>query len=182
MTDLQSQLNISLETPDYLGVIDGVITVECVQASKVNETVIDELMKLLQQNMQDLYTSSSWGWNAETKRAEAFSSKSWLIICHFGFVSFRFEREDEYPVLYRYEIQLYPQFRHLHVGSFLMNLLLSIAVAANMHRVILTVFKSNQSAVQFFKKLGFKTDRTDPSLFKGVESVDYMILSKLVVK
>ncbi|CAH8533946.1 unnamed protein product [Heterobilharzia americana] len=110
MTDLQSQLNISLETPDYLGVIDGVITVECVQASKVNETVIDELMKLLQQNMQDLYTSSSWGWNAETKRAEAFSSKSWLIICHcknasvspdshslVGFVSFRFEREDEYP-------------------------------------------------------------------------------------
>ncbi|CAH8505059.1 unnamed protein product [Schistosoma turkestanicum] len=187
---LTKELNISLEIPDYLKVND-IITVECIKACQTDVAVIDELMQLLQENMQNLYLSSSWGWDAEAKRAEAFHSKSWLIICRcqmsetqsiVGFVSFRFEREEEYPVLYCYEIQLYPKFRHLHVGTFLMNILSSIALALNMHRVLLTVFKSNKNAIRFFEKLGFKTDETDPSLFKGVEPVDYRIMSKRTVQ
>ncbi|CAI2729296.1 unnamed protein product [Schistosoma spindalis] len=187
---LIKDLHISLEIPDYVNVND-VITIECIKASNADVAVIDELMQLLQENMQSLYISSSWGWNAEAKRAEAFSSKSWLIICRcqtseiqsiVGFVSFRFECEEEHPVLYCYEIQLYPQFRHLHVGTFLMNILLSISLALNMHRVMLTVFKSNKSAINFFGKLGFETDQTDPSMFKGIETVDYRILSRLTVR
>ncbi|CAH8552526.1 unnamed protein product [Schistosoma guineensis] len=187
---LIKELNISLEIPDYLNV-NNAITIECIKASKADVAIIDELMQLLQENMQSLYILSSWGWNTEAKRAEAFSSKSWLIICRCqtsdiqsiaGFVSFRFECEEEHPVLYCYEIQLYPQFRHLHVGTFLMNILLSISLALNMHRVMLTVFKSNKSAIKFFEKLGFETDETDPSMFKGVKTVDYRILSKLTVK
>ncbi|KAH8876478.1 N-alpha-acetyltransferase 40 [Schistosoma japonicum] len=187
---LTKELNISLETPDYLNIND-IITIDCIKACKTDVKIIDELMELLQNNMQSLYSSSSWGWNAEAKRDEAFSSKSWLIICRcqnsesqsiVGFVSFRFERENNHPVLYCYEIQLYPQFRHLHVGTFLMNTLMSIALASDMHRVMLTVFKSNKTAIKFFEKLGFKTDETDPSLFKGIKTVDYRILSKLAVR
>ncbi|RTG91060.1 N-alpha-acetyltransferase 40 [Schistosoma bovis] len=150
---LIKELNISLEIPDYLNV-NNTITIECIKASKTDVAIIDELMQLLQENMQSIA----------------------------GFVSFRFECEEEYPVLYCYEIQLYPQFRHLHVGTFLMNILLSISLALNMHRVMLTVFKSNKSAIKFFEKLGFETDVTDPSMFKGVKTVDYRILSKLTVK
>ncbi|CAH8851126.1 unnamed protein product [Trichobilharzia szidati] len=193
ISDIKNELNVSFEPPDNLNVMsDGILSLECIRASKADDSVIDELMSLLQQNMQDMYTASSWGWNAEMKRGEAFSSKSWLIICRcrnvsgtpeccstVGFVSFRFEREEEHPVLYCYEIQLYRQFQHLHVGTFLMEILSSIALAANMHRVVLTVFKSNVNAVKFFRKLGFKTDETDPSMYEGVGAVDYLILSKL---
>ncbi|VDQ11859.1 unnamed protein product [Trichobilharzia regenti] len=185
ISDIKTELNVSFQPPDNLNVIsDGILTVECIRASKADEAVIDELMSLLQQNMQDMYTASSWGWNAQMKRDEAFSSKSWLIICRKSVSSatpegFRFEREGEHPVLYCYEIQLYPQYQHLHVGTFLMEILSSIALAANMHRVVLTVFKSNVNAVKFFRKLGFQTDKTDPSIFEGFSTVDYLILSKL---
>lgn len=97
-----------------------------------------------------------------------------------GFVSFRFERELEHPVLYCYEIQLYHQFCGQSVGSFLMKLLANIATNSGMQRVLLTVFKKNTAAQRFFRKNGFSIDQSDPSKFKNNQVVDYNIFSKIV--
>ncbi|KAF8568670.1 hypothetical protein P879_07802 [Paragonimus westermani] len=167
------------------------LELQCLRASLLESSVQEELFSLLKSNMQHFYETSSWKWDEDKKWAEVFSPKAWLILCKCvdkitdcgacesaGFVSFRFEREGSHPVLYCYDIQLQVHFRGLSVGRYLIDVLTCIAAHFKMHRILLTVFKSNTRALNFFRKNGFDTDQTDPSQFEGNPIVDYRILSR----
>jgi hypothetical protein len=52
-----------------------------------------------------------------------------------------------------------------------------IAFGAGLHKCMLTVFRSNVIARNFYKKLGYTVDPNDPSA-EGTEE-PYIILSKL---
>ncbi|CAL8077016.1 unnamed protein product [Calicophoron daubneyi] len=168
------------------------VRLECSRPHTLNSEILDDLFFILKHNMEKLYMQSDWGWDEKKKRDEVFSPKSRVLICYVfglthddeeveriaGFVSFRFEREDEHPVLYCYEIQLREEYRGQSIGRYMMNALSLVASSTRMHRVLLTVFKANTKALHFFKQLGFQTDETDPSNFKDSPKVDYEILSK----
>jgi len=56
--------------------------------------------------------------------------------------------------VYSYELQLEPSIRRKGLGRFMMSALESIAYQNQMLKVVLTVFKHNPSAIQFFYALG----------------------------
>lgn len=101
-----------------------------------------------------------------------------------SFVHFRFcyddEDEPEYAVLYVYEIHVDAKFQRKGVGARLMSVLESIAKAAGLEKVVLTVFKNNVAATEFYtNSLDYQVDESSPSRH-GDKSADYEILSKAI--
>ncbi|KAL3315167.1 N-alpha-acetyltransferase 40 [Cichlidogyrus casuarinus] len=142
-------------------------------------------MDLMRANMKTLYEKSSWGWNELEKQAEIFSDKSWILSCYVkgdelaAFSHFRYVIEDDRAVLYIYEIQVNSLYQGKCIGRNLLRLLESLATKTSMNRLLLTTFKSNKKAQQFFEKFGFSLDYTDPSKFN--EKQDYLIMSKTIL-
>mmetsp|Transcript_22043 Transcript_22043/g.32997 ORF Transcript_22043/g.32997 Transcript_22043/m.32997 type:complete len:282 (-) Transcript_22043:79-924(-) len=98
--------------------------------------------------------------------------------------------DDHESVLYVYEIQIDPKIQRQNVGKRLMTLMQIIAMRMNMDKVMLTVFKFNNGAMNFYKnKLGYQLDQSSPGYFdetdqvyddEGEKEADYEILSKIV--
>lgn len=98
--------------------------------------------------------------------------------------------DDHESVLYVYEIQIDPKIQRQNIGKRLMTLMQIIAMKMNMEKVMLTVFKFNNGAMDFYKnKLGYQLDQSSPGFFdesdngfdsEGGEEADYEILSKIV--
>lgn len=53
-----------------------------------------------------------------------------------------------------------------------------ITSEAEMTKVMLTVFKKNKEAIDFYKSIDYSIDESSPSMFD--EPADYEILSRLV--
>lgn len=86
-----------------------------------------------------------------------------------------------------YEVQVAAQHRQQRLGPVLMAMLESIAAHAGMRKVMLTVFRSNSSAMHFYIKNGYVIDGISPSQYQDAGgagssqgSADYEILSKAV--
>ncbi|KAL9256535.1 N-alpha-acetyltransferase 40-like protein [Drosera capensis] len=67
-----------------------------------------------------------------------------------GFVHYHFTMEEEVPVLYLYELQLVPDVQGKGLGEFMMQLLELIARKNRMGAIVLTVQKSNLSAMKLY--------------------------------
>lgn len=134
----------------------------------------------LQDNMQDMYVDSSWGWDPAAKQEELFHTYSRFILARnqdvitndttneagqrpiIAYVMFRFDREEDEDVAYCYELQVCKDMRRSGLGRFLMHQLQSISTRWHMEKVMLTVFKHNSIARQFYTRLGFEVDETSP--------------------
>ncbi|OJD19927.1 hypothetical protein AJ78_00121 [Emergomyces pasteurianus Ep9510] len=99
-----------------------------------------------------------------------------------GFLSFMVTYEDEIEVLYCYEIHLAPELQHRGLGKILLGYYEEIGRNIGLHKVMLTVFKANESAIRFYERLGYKEDEFSPKPMKlrngHIREYDYMILSK----
>lgn len=96
--------------------------------------------------------------------------------CIFAsFSSFLYDIDFKRPVLYLYEIQLKEEFQGLGIGKWIIHQLLHNANKNFLSKLALTVQKKNVKAIQFYERLGFEIDETDPSNFE--EEADYFILS-----
>lgn len=65
-----------------------------------------------------------------------------------------------------------------------MNIVELLALSSKMHKVMLTVFKTNKKAMGFYlNKMKYEVDESSPSNFEGEENenCDYEILSKSLV-
>ncbi|MGH0176366.1 UNVERIFIED_CONTAM: hypothetical protein FKN15_072682 [Acipenser sinensis] len=69
-----------------------------------------------------------------------------------AFSHFRFDVECGEEVLYCYEVQLESRVRRKGLGKFLIQILQLIANSTQMKKVMLTVFKHNHGAYQFFRE------------------------------
>lgn len=177
---------------------DRLLRVASLKASELSIAKCEALFSLLERNMKELYVKSGWGWSEVEKRKDLFGPLSHLLVLYasgaegaenaeycdsstiVGYVCFRFEWDDddepEFPVVYCYEMQVSGDFQRLGAGSFLMGLLYKLTKWHRIRKILLTVFKINEMALKFYKKINFKVDSSSPSRF-GDQSCNYEILS-----
>lgn len=167
------------------------LCIECKRLQDMPTEDINWAFDLTKHNMQLLYENSSWGWNDKKKKEEMTEDKSRYLIARaesgkaVGFSHFRFDLEEGDEVLYCYEIQVESEARGKGLGKFLMLILEMMAHRAQMKKVMLTVFKENERAQNFFIKImKFQTDETSPAIWDPMNSEDYCydILSKTLVR
>lgn len=149
--------------------------------AREHEEFIQKAYDMTEENVKVFYdTSTSIKWNHDTKLQE-------LARCHqiaiqncgelIAFASISFEREIEDDdgseiVLYLYELQVKKGQRSLGHGKGLLDEVVSIARLMDCAQVILTVFKHNPRACQFYHGHGFIEHWSSP------DDTDYSILSK----
>lgn len=99
-----------------------------------------------------------------------------------GFLSFMVTYEDGKDVVYCYEIHLSPMARGKGLGALLMGRMEAIGRLVGVEKAMLTVFKSNLAAREFYMKGGYEVDENSPQprmLRNGtVKESEYEILSK----
>lgn len=178
-------------------------------ASPLSPGILDQCLKLFEENMGDLYRSSNWGLDLDEKRKELTHDDARFLIVFaddeeldaatidgisptipsvLGFAHFRYEEDDEddptAPVSYIYELQIQSKQQKVGLGKRLMNIVEMLALKSRMQKVMLTVFKANSNAMRFYlNKMKYEVDECSPSNFEGEEneSCDYEILSKSLV-
>lgn len=161
------------------------------QSFPLSQSLEKQCLQLFEDNMSDLYSKSSWGLDMKEKQEELqHENAKFLVVTTsddpddlLAFCHFRFDwNDDDEPteaVLYVYEIQVDERMRRAGLGRRLMTILELMARQAGLNKTMLTVFKDNTAAWNFYtKKLKYKVDETSPSLYG--EEVDYEILSKRV--
>ncbi|TVY31341.1 N-alpha-acetyltransferase, partial [Lachnellula subtilissima] len=140
------------------------------------------------------YKKSPDGWKPRSKQKEMkLLDLKYLIVKSSneeeegvqGFASIMPTYEDDYPVLYIYEIHLCSALQGTGLANTLMKLILDIAhKIPSTQKVMLTCFTCNERAVRFYEKAGFAKDEFSPlpkMLRNGSKKeVDYVILSKAV--
>ena len=153
------------------------------------------MFDLTKRNMQKLY-EETWGWGDGKKRNELFDDNSRYIIFTLdpqtpeespkpvGFVHFRFELETGTLRLYIYEFQVEPEYQGKGIGRFMMQATEFIALKRGMECVMLTVFKINEGAVAFYKKMNYALHPISPSIAdpEHMDEYDYDIYYKSLVK
>jgi len=166
--------------------------VTAARSADISAKKFGSMLSLFERNMGEMYKNSSWGLDAEEKAQELRHPNARFLLVETssspsshgddlaGFVHFRFDYDDdEQPtegVVYVYEIQIDEQFQRQGLGKRLMDLAEQMASKAELAKVMLTVFKSNQSAMSFYQRIDYGIDPSSPS--KHNEPADYEILSK----
>ncbi|KAJ7307266.1 hypothetical protein JRQ81_009265 [Phrynocephalus forsythii] len=161
------------------------VAIECRRVSNLDPATLDWAFELTKTNMQTLYEQSEWGWKDREKRGEMTDDRAWYLVALEGgslpvaFSHFRFDVEGGEEVLYCYEVQLESRVRRKGLGKFLLQILQLVANSTQMKKVMLTVFKHNHGAYQFFREaLQFEIDDTSPSVSGCcVDGCSYEILS-----
>jgi ribosomal protein S18 acetylase RimI-like enzyme len=95
-----------------------------------------------------------------------------------GFVHFRFDLDEEgnQAVVYCYELQIRSELQRKGLGRHLMDILMQFAIRFKMSKVMLTCFRSNVQAMDFYSRsLGYVVDASSPSQFHA--KACYEILS-----
>uniref|UniRef100_A0A7N4PAM7 N-alpha-acetyltransferase 40 n=1 Tax=Sarcophilus harrisii TaxID=9305 RepID=A0A7N4PAM7_SARHA len=162
------------------------ISIECKRVSGLEPATVDWAFDLTKSNMQTLYEQSEWGWKDREKREEMTDDRAWYLIAWeesavpVAFSHFRFDVECGDEVLYCYEVQLESKVRRKGLGKFLIQILQLVANSTQMKKVMLTVFKHNHGAYQFFREaLQFEIDDTSPSMSGCCgDDCSYEILSR----
>nr|XP_041567998.1 N-alpha-acetyltransferase 40 isoform X2 [Taeniopygia guttata] len=106
------------------------VSIECRRVSGLEPSTLDWAFELTKANMQTLYEQSEWGWKEREKREELRDERAWYLLARepghgpVAFSHFRFDVECGDEVLY----------------------------CTQMKKVMLTVFKHNHGALQFFRE------------------------------
>jgi len=164
------------------------LTMCCKKVTNMTEEEVEVAFKLVQENMQTLYENSNWGWKESEKREEMLEENARYLFAVdgekniVGVSHFRFDLDEDDEVLYCYEIQLVDAVRGNGLGKFMMQVLELMALKAKMKKVLLTVFKANERAINFFNKMKYTVDETSPRFIDPLhpEEYDYEILSKVL--
>jgi ribosomal protein S18 acetylase RimI-like enzyme len=191
-SSLKFEVERSKEDPEQSVTLRN-LAVECLSSAYLSDDLLKQCLDLFERNMGDLYRNSSWGLDMVKKAEELQHRKARFLLAFASdenndkelasFAHFRFDYDDdEEPtctVLYVYEIHVESNYRRKGLGRRVMAILESVARQAEMQKVILTVFKKNESAMNFYiDSLGYRIDEYSPSKFG--EPADYEILSKSV--
>lgn len=155
--------------------------------------------------MKPIYEASSWGWDGSKKLAEVESGDNHYLLIKdntthdiTGLLIFQISVEpsltadspkdndgfSEELVAYIMELQIRAQHQKRGIGSALLNELECIIASTHQNvikKIMLTVFNSNVSAINFYTKHGFVDDETSPSVYldaEEAENFDYKLMRK----
>ncbi|CAO3687321.1 unnamed protein product [Umbelopsis vinacea] len=184
------QLSLKYERDDWQ------VDIDYYHIDDMPENLKDWALELFKSNMITMYKNSNDGWNEEEKRSEMFSPEARYLIARsrqdpthrFGFMLLQMVQEETMDddiladVAYCYELQIDKKERGKGLGEHFMKLLEEIGKCWKMDKVMLTVFKANTKAFNFYtKKLCFELDEISPGKCLSpwqARSFDYEILSK----
>ncbi|KAL8701659.1 MAG: hypothetical protein Q9201_004791 [Fulgogasparrea decipioides] len=156
---------------------------------------LETCFNLIASSSANAYASSSIGWSPAKKLKEMkLPDLCYLLLTTAsahdlggrieGFLSFMLTYEDGYEVVYCYELHLSQHLQGRGIGSHLMDLMEQVGRNAGVEKSMLTVFVENQTALAFYKKLGYTEDTHSPEPRKmrngTVKMPTYIILSKLL--
>lgn len=152
------------------------------------DSQLKQCLDLIELTSAEDYQKSEMKWSTSKKWKEMKLPDMKYIIIRSpektvaGFVSFMVTYEDGYEVVYIYEIHLVPAWQGKSMGRNLMTVVEKFAQNVRVSKVMLTVFKSNDRAVDWYSKLGYREDPFSPGprvLRNGtVKQPSYIILSK----
>lgn len=158
-------------------------------ASDISPQLLEQCLKLIEQTSAQHYQSSEMKWSVSKKRKEMrlpdmryiiLADKATLNLA--GFISFMITYEDGYEVVYIYEIHFAPDWKGKGLGKKLVNLVESIGQNVGVTKAMLTVFRANNRAVDWYHRLGYKEDEFSPGPRKlrngTTKEPSYIILSK----
>ena len=190
-----------------IAVGDTLYTIEFNYAGDLSQADFTACFRLVELTSSTAYKSSSRGWKPKAKRREMkekdmryllvkqkdslenvyvedASTESSIPSDVEGFLSFMITEEDDYEVLYIYEIHLGSHLRRHGVGKRLMQCAERVAGTIGLEKVMLTVFTSNAAAERFYRTIGYVDDEYSPApkrLRNGIiKRPDYIIMSKQV--
>ena len=165
---------------------DGVsLKISCVHSSQLKPEQLEFITSLTEETMKNHYEKSENGWNRKQKEKEFKHETARILLVEneadsklVAFVHFRFELDDQQknPVVYCYEIQMPVEWQNRGLGRHLMSALYAIGERFKMFKVMITCFKHNESAIAFYKKLGYIIDICSPSRC-GDDSKSYEIMN-----
>lgn len=169
-----------------------------VHSEHMTDEYYEKLMNLFKTLMKEMYERSSWGWDEAKKYSEMKDPKTRILIITkntsskpsetvtfskipkdnedlVGFMCFRFEKgsDKSESALYVYELHVDGLYQRQGLGEELMEMAKTIALEFKMDKIMLTVFSSNLQALQFYKKLKYHHDKSNPAK----NEADYQILS-----
>lgn len=158
-------------------------------ASTISKPVLEACLDLIEHTSAHDYRNSESGWSRVKKRKEMkLPDMKYIIFKHepsqdvAGFVSFMVTYEDGFQVVYVYEIHLAAEWQAQGLGKSLIMAVEAIGKNVAMDKIMLTVFKANLHAVEWYLKLGYGEDDFSPqprTLRNGtVKEPTYIILSK----
>ncbi|XP_076442899.1 N-alpha-acetyltransferase 40-like [Babylonia areolata] len=163
------------------------VTLETKRVDDLDEDTVNWIFQLTSSNMKTLYEQSDWGWSDREKREELTDSRAWYLLARnlegvpVAFSHFRFDLEEGDEVLYCYELQLEKSVRRKGLGKFMMQIMELMAHRYEMLKVMLTTFKHNLEAHNFFRtKLKYEVDEISPEASMYEEDYTYLILSKSI--
>ena len=172
-----------------LGALDGLRIEPGVSWRRLEPSERESVLDLTERNMRDLYGEK---WEATTKkekRRDMASRDARYILVRdprndetiVGFANYRFVLEDEWVVLYVYELQVDATQRRKGLGRALLRLSESLAKWTGVEGVMLTTLKRNVGACKFYEAQEYFPSAIDPSLMfpDQADRFHYRILAKL---
>lgn len=147
--------------------------------------------------------SSTMDWDLDEKRDDISNRDSRLIIFRdrgqgqvqgdiIAFLLFRFDTEEcinkadsgECTVIYCYEIHVHKEHQGKGLGRRMLTMMETLGDHFEMDKAMLTTFKNNKAAAQFYEKMGYSEDNISPGVVlkddpQVAAEYDYSILSKL---
>ncbi|OQV22165.1 putative N-alpha-acetyltransferase 40 [Hypsibius exemplaris] len=152
---------------------DREITLECFRVGTLRERephIIEWMFTLVERNMKEHYEACSWGWNGKAKYNEMTEPDAWYLIAKdyansslAGFCHFRFVVDYGVEVVYCYELQVEALYRSEQIGRRVMAALEALSLQWKMKKVVLTVLRLNQRAINFYMDCGYTYDETSPA-------------------
>ncbi|KAJ3155752.1 hypothetical protein HDU86_004221 [Geranomyces michiganensis] len=147
------------------------------------------------------------GWSSSNKLGEMTEEHARYVIAtettadgrtvRVGFLYFQFTMEDsdeneldgdsgsdqerQIPVVYCYELQIQQAYQRRGLGAYFMDMMEELGAKYRMKKAVLTVFKSNTSAIAFYTKRGYDIDGISPSKHlspRRAARISYEIFSK----
>lgn len=181
------------------------------QGARIPKSDLDDCFRLIKETSSKAYKESGFGWSPRKKKAEMrLPDMKYLLVKEMvedgdvenaleqrgfgsnvdadveGFSSFMITYEDGYEVIYCYEIHLSLHLINKGIGTRLMSIMEEIGTRVGVEKAMLTVFRSNEAALKFYRKLGYVEDEYSPQarlLRNGsVKEPSYVILSKPLPK
>ena len=150
---------------------------------------LDACFALIALTSSQDYANSSTKWSPAKKRMEMRLPDLRYILLKenpssppAGFLSFMLTYEDGLEVIYCYELHLAEQLRRCGLGARLVRVTEEVGRRVGVGKLMLTVFRANETALAFYQRLGYGVDEFSPEprrLRHGVlKESDYLILSK----
>jgi ribosomal protein S18 acetylase RimI-like enzyme len=153
----------------------------------LSEEVFLQCFDLVKSNQKHMYKCSELPWTDGGKKRE-MKSEGMTYLLSFdddhevrAFCSYMIDYEDDFLVVYVYEVQVKPKYHRQGFGGQMMDLVEEAGRQNRVEKAMLTVFTHNPNARAFYKKRGYVVDPSspEPRVLRGKKKEPtYLILSK----